>query len=43
VAYHTGPVAATTTKVGYQAGISVLTPAADDYECTVTYTMTGTF
>ena len=43
VAYHTGPVSATTTKIGFQAGISVLTPAADDYGCQVTYTMTGTF
>jgi len=43
VAYHTGPVSATTTKVGYQAGMSLLTPAADDYGCQVTYTMTGTF
>ena len=43
VAYHTGPVNATTTKIGYQAGISGITPAATDYGCTVTYTMTSTF
>ena len=43
VAYHTGPVNATTSKVGYQAGISVSTPAATDYGCTVTYTMTSAF
>jgi len=43
VAYNTGPVNATTTKIGYQAGISAITPAATDYGCTVTYTMTSTF
>jgi len=43
VAYHSGPVNATTTKVGYQAGISVSTAAATDYGCTVTYTMTSAF
>lgn len=43
VAYHSGPVNATTTAVGYAAGISNLTAAASDYGCTVTYTMTSTF
>jgi len=43
VAYHTGPVDATTTEIGYQAGISAITPPATDYGCTVTYTMTSTF
>ena len=42
-AYNGGPVSATTTKIGYQAGISGLTPAATDYGCTVTYTMTSAF
>ena len=43
VAYHTGAVNATTTKVGYQAGISGITGAGDDYGCTVTYTMASSF
>jgi len=43
VAYHTAPVNATTTKIGYQAGIDGLTAAGDDYESTITYTMTASF
>lgn len=43
VAYHTAPVSATTTKIGYQAGISGLTAAGTDYTCMVTYTMTASF
>ncbi len=43
VAYHSGPVNATTTKIGYQAGISGLTAAGTDYTCIVTYTMSASF
>jgi hypothetical protein len=43
VAYHTGQVSATTTKIGYQAGISGSTTAGTDYGCLVTYTMTSSF
>jgi len=43
VAYHTAPVNATTTKVGYQAGISGTTGAGADYQCIVTYTMASSF
>ena len=43
IAYHTGPVNATTTKVGYQAGVNGLTAAGTDYTCTVTHTMTASF
>jgi len=43
IAYHTGPVNATTTKVGYQVGITGLTAAGTDYTCTVTHTMTASF
>ena len=43
VAYHTGQVNATTTKIGYQAGISTDTIAGTDYTCQITYTMTSSF
>ena len=43
IAYHDAPVNATTTKVGYQAGITGLTAAGTDYQCTVTHTMTPSF
>lgn len=43
IAYHTGPASATTTKIGFQAGMSGLTQAATDYACMITYTMVGSF
>ena len=43
VAYHTSSVIATTTKIGYQAGISTETVAGSDYGCQITYTMTSSF
>jgi hypothetical protein len=43
IAYHNAPVSATTTKIGFQAGMSGLTQAATDYTCMITYTMVGSF
>ena len=43
VAYHNSYVNATTTKIGYQAGISTDTVAGSDYTCQITYTMTSSF
>ena len=43
VAYHDSYVSATTTRIGYQAGISTETIAGTDYGCQITYTMTSSF
>lgn len=40
---HTGPALATTTRVGYQAQITALQEAGDDYTTTLRYIVTPTF
>jgi hypothetical protein len=40
---HTGPVNATTTRIGYQAQISALQEAGDDYTTTIRYIATPVF
>lgn len=42
VSYHSGPVSSTSTKMGYQAGISVNTDAGD-YTTTIVYVCTPTY